>query len=67
MTGGGFGGCTVNLVRPDAAEAFQSAIVQQYKAKYNVQAPVFHCNPSRGASELTDMAKVPAAPSVGKH
>lgn len=66
MTGGGFGGCTVNLVRPGAVEGFQREIVQQYKAKYNIDAPVFTCIPSRGASEITDWAKLPSAPAVRK-
>ena len=31
MTGGGFGGCTVNLVDPAAEEEFQSEIVKRYR------------------------------------
>ena len=30
MTGGGFGGCTVNLVRPDAVEALRAAVGRDY-------------------------------------
>jgi galactokinase len=30
MTGAGFGGCTINLVRPGAVEAFRDAVVEQY-------------------------------------
>jgi galactokinase len=30
MTGAGFGGCTINLVRPDAVEAFRDAVVEHY-------------------------------------
>jgi len=31
MTGGGFGGCTVNLVRADAVERFKAEIVARYE------------------------------------
>ena len=32
MTGAGFGGCTVNLVRPDAVEALRDAVEPDYPA-----------------------------------
>ena len=44
MTGGGFGGCTVNLVAPDAVEAFKSGILKAYP-----NAQIFRCVPSAGA------------------
>ena len=31
MTGGGFGGCTVSLVKTDAVEAFKQYVTEQYK------------------------------------
>ena len=31
MTGGGFGGCTINLVRADAVERFAAEIVRGYR------------------------------------
>jgi galactokinase len=64
MTGGGFGGCTVNLVRPDAVNTFQSEIVKRYQDKYKVTAPVFRCNPSKGAMELGEKDRVPDAPGL---
>ena len=36
MTGGGFGGCTVNMVRPDAALKFQAAISHAYQARFGL-------------------------------
>lgn len=33
MMGGGFGGCTINLVREDALPAFTDLITEQYKAR----------------------------------
>jgi galactokinase len=52
MTGGGFGGCTVNLVRPDAAEHFQREIKREYQERFNIDPAVFRCVPSQGAGEL---------------
>jgi galactokinase len=66
MTGGGFGGCTVNLVRPDAVDSFKAAIVKQYKDEYRVEAPVFDCVPSKGAFEITDVNSIPDAPALKK-
>ena len=37
MMGGGFGGCTINLVKEDAIEAFVSEIAAKYQAKFNQQ------------------------------
>jgi galactokinase len=54
MTGGGFGGCTVNLVAPERAAAFQDSIKRAYKARWGVDPPVFRCVPSDGAGEVTD-------------
>ena len=33
MTGAGFGGCTVNLVRPEAIEALRTAVEREYPAR----------------------------------
>ena len=32
MTGAGFGGCTVNLVRPDAVDELRTAVEERYPA-----------------------------------
>jgi galactokinase len=51
MTGGGFGGCTVNLVDPAAEEKFQSEIVERYRQRYSITPQVYRCRASAGASE----------------
>src|SRR5260370_22293280 len=53
MTGGGFGGCTVNLVDPAAEDRFQSEIVKRYRERFSITPEVFRCRPSAGASEIT--------------
>jgi len=52
MTGGGFGGCTVNLVAPQASAEFKSAIAQKYEAMFGIAPAVYDCHPSAGAGEM---------------
>jgi galactokinase len=52
MTGGGFGGCTVTLLRADAAAAFEAQISAAYQARFGVTPSVYACRPSDGAAEL---------------
>lgn len=49
MTGAGFGGCTVNLVQRDAAEAFTKAIQEGYQKALGLRAEVYVCQASDGA------------------
>jgi galactokinase len=53
MTGGGFGGCTVTLMRSDAAPAFAAAIVAAYRSRFDVIPAVYPCRPSDGAGEVS--------------
>nr|CAH7755474.1 unnamed protein product [Callosobruchus chinensis] len=46
MTGGGFGGCTVTLVKEDAA----TKVIDNVQAKYQGTPTFYICKPSRGAS-----------------
>jgi galactokinase len=52
ITGGGFGGCTVNVVRADAAEQFVATLRREYAAKTGIEADCFVCTPSDGAFAL---------------
>jgi galactokinase len=52
ITGGGFGGCTVNVVRADAAERFVATLRREYAAKTGIEADCFVCTPSDGAFAL---------------
>jgi len=49
MTGAGFGGCTVNLVRAGAAEAFAEAVRSGYERALGLRAEVYVCRASDGA------------------
>ena len=50
MTGGGFGGCTVNLVRADCASAFQARVAQAYLKETGIAPAVYICEPAQGAA-----------------
>ncbi|MBG0787444.1 MAG: galactokinase [Anaerolineaceae bacterium] len=49
LTGAGFGGCTVNLVRDDQAESFISNVASQYHARMGKSTRLYHCHASQGA------------------
>ncbi len=50
MTGGGFGGCTVNLVRPDSVTRFKEEITLRYQERFGITPDVIPCVPSAGAA-----------------
>jgi galactokinase len=52
MTGGGFGGCTVNLVKAEAAERFKQTIASEYEAKTGKRPAVYICSASDGAGPV---------------
>ena len=52
MTGGGFGGCTVNLVRKDRADSFTDTITTVYKSQYGIDAAVYRITPEDGAHKI---------------
>jgi len=49
MTGGGFGGCIVTLVRSDRAKAVRERILTQYENETGVQGSSFTSRPAVGA------------------
>ena len=52
LTGGGFGGCTVNLVEADQAPAFADALGQRYAGKTGIVPQIHLCHASGGAHRL---------------
>jgi len=52
MTGGGFGGCTVNLVEPDFAQHFAESIALRYAERFGIQPAIIRCVPAEGAGEV---------------
>ena len=52
LTGGGFGGCTVNLMRREAAEEAAPTIVETYQEAVGVSARSWVSEPAEGAGVL---------------
>ena len=53
MTGGGFGGSTVNLVHPDAVEGLKARLIAEYRQTFDLTPEIHVCAASPGASEVT--------------
>jgi len=51
MTGGGFGGCTVNLVRADAVESFAAHVRVRYHAHTGRMPEIYTCAAADGVRE----------------
>jgi len=52
MMGGGFGGCTINLVRRTEADVFESAMKAAYRREYDIELPCYRVNITKGTTEL---------------
>jgi len=52
MTGGGFGGCTVNLVASDAVEEFCSTVQRAYYEATGIQPEIYVCRTTGAAGEI---------------
>jgi galactokinase len=53
MTGGGFGGCTVNLIEPSALGQFEETLQKTYRDRFRIDPVFYRVKPSDGASRLT--------------
>jgi galactokinase len=52
MTGGGFGGCTVNLVRADTVQAFREGVTRAFERATGRKPKIYESSAAAGASEL---------------
>ena len=50
QTGGGFGGCTLNIIHKDALEDFITTASKAYYEKFNIRLEAFEVAPSGGTS-----------------
>lgn len=52
MTGAGFGGCTVNLVKKEKVDEFVENIKEKYKAETDIDPEIYVSNPGEGARKI---------------
>lgn len=52
LTGGGFGGCTVNLVEAAAVPRFKSEVCRVYQERTGIEPRIFLCQPAAGAQVM---------------
>ena len=52
MMGGGFGGCTINIIQKDAIQDFVAAASKAYEKQFNIKLSAFEALPSSGTSIL---------------
>jgi galactokinase len=52
MTGGGFGGCTITLARPDGASAVREGLAHRYRERTGIEPLVFVSGAAAGANKL---------------
>lgn len=53
MTGGGFGGCTVNLVRAECVERFKAAVTRGYKKATGSLPEIYVCSATDGVQRIS--------------
>lgn len=54
MMGGGFGGCTINVIEKTFANRFEKEIKAKYKAKFGINAHVYFISISEGVKRITN-------------
>jgi galactokinase len=52
MTGGGFGGCTINLVASDSVESFKHFVAKDYEKAIGLEPQIYVCSPAQGAERV---------------
>jgi len=53
MTGGGFGGCTINLVRGEEADNFAAQVAERYLRMTGITPQVYACRAEDGAQQVS--------------
>lgn len=59
MMGGGFGGCTINIVESEAVASFVNEIKKSYKAQFNIDAMIYPVKINDGVSVMREPVQSP--------
>ncbi|HNP97240.1 MAG TPA: galactokinase [Cyclobacteriaceae bacterium] len=54
MMGGGFGGCTINLVARDQQSAFSEFVYSQYKNRFGIEPEIYPVKTARGVHRVIE-------------
>src|SRR5947209_1165376 len=52
MTGGGFGGCTINLVKREAAEKFMASVAAEYERQTGIHPEIYVSGAAAGVEQI---------------
>ncbi|MBQ7677594.1 MAG: galactokinase [Lachnospiraceae bacterium] len=52
ITGGGFGGCTVSIIKNDAIDTYKDAVFAKYKEQFDKELEFYVVDPGEGAHKL---------------
>jgi len=52
MTGGGFGGCTITLIKSECLEAFQSSVSEGYERATGRKPEIYVCSAADGVGRI---------------
>lgn len=52
MMGAGFGGCTINLIKSDLADAISEQVKNEYRARFKKELKVYHTSIGNGTEEV---------------
>ena len=58
MTGGGFGGCTVNLVRSEKTDEFRARVAEGYERVTKIKPEIYITTAANGAEEVSSEFKL---------
>lgn len=54
LTGGGFGGCTINLVKADSVAEFRRAVMEGYEQATGRAPEIYVCSAAAGAGQVSE-------------
>lgn len=54
MMGGGFGGCTINLIKKDAIASFSKHVTSAYQEKFGNNCSIYQVKLSQGTHRMKD-------------